>query len=233
MGKPKSLKKGDSKALAISHPNSRKAKSLAKKVIRASTRDKIKNESAVKRNLLYGEKLVWFQENLEPGSEYSASMLDNLFEKYLRRFDEELEQIAIKHSIGKRKGRQHANREDIIKLTKKREFEEYNTCGIEMVDILSPKQLKLFREWDGNLGVHFNIRRFSKPFLLKFKPSNQCIITDEKNSSEEKMHVEAEQNSEVTTDCRENYENETDKEKEENSDGDQLKSSMDMEESVT
>lgn len=53
----------------------------------------------------------------------------NLF-RYLGRFDEELEQLQLKHSIGMRKGRQHGNREDIIKMTQKNERNDFNTCGI-------------------------------------------------------------------------------------------------------
>ena len=50
--------------------------------------------------------------------------------RYIARNDEELEQIQIKHSIGGRKNRQHANREDILIMNKKNDTEEYNTCGI-------------------------------------------------------------------------------------------------------
>lgn len=60
----------------------------------------------------------------------TALQTEELILKYLARFDEELEQITIKHSVGSRKNRQHANREDIINMTKKREAEEFNTCGI-------------------------------------------------------------------------------------------------------
>lgn len=50
----------------------------------------------------------------------------------MARFDDELEQISLKQSIGKRKNtnRQHANREDIIKMTISRENEEFSTCGL-------------------------------------------------------------------------------------------------------
>lgn len=41
-----------------------------------------------------------------------------------------MEQINIKRSIGSKRNRQHASREDIIRMTKEREKEEYNTCGI-------------------------------------------------------------------------------------------------------
>lgn len=60
---------------------------------------------------------------------YVIFNVNNLF-RYLKRFDEELEHIQSKHSIGHRKNRQHASREDVIKLTKKHEEEEYKTCGI-------------------------------------------------------------------------------------------------------
>lgn len=53
-----------------------------------------------------------------------------LFFRYLARFNDELEQIRIKHSVGNRKNRQHASREDIINMTIQRETEEFNTCGI-------------------------------------------------------------------------------------------------------
>lgn len=41
-----------------------------------------------------------------------------------------MEQITIKRSIGTKRNRQHASREDVIRMTKEREQEEYNTCGI-------------------------------------------------------------------------------------------------------
>lgn len=50
----------------------------------------------------------------------------------MSRFDDELEQIKIKHSVGNRKNRQHASREDMIKMTIKREYDEFHTGGIGM-----------------------------------------------------------------------------------------------------
>lgn len=52
---------------------------------------------------------------------------------YLGRFDEELDQIKMKHSVGQRKNRQHASREDIINMTIKREREEFDTCGLGLL----------------------------------------------------------------------------------------------------
>lgn len=41
-----------------------------------------------------------------------------------------MEQIVIKQSVSFKRHRQHASREDILRMTKEREQEEYNTCGI-------------------------------------------------------------------------------------------------------
>jgi len=53
-----------------------------------------------------------------------------VFHRYLKRFDEELNGIELKHSIGGKRRRQHANREDIIRMNMKNEEEEYKTSGI-------------------------------------------------------------------------------------------------------
>lgn len=77
----------------------------------------------------------------------------------------------MKHSIGGRKNRQHASREDIIRLNQERERQEYETCGIEMPDLLDVRQMKLLRTWNGELKYlqNFKLRRIGKPHLEKLK----------------------------------------------------------------
>lgn len=53
--------------------------------------------------------------------------------RYLRRFDEEIEQINIKQSISKNRTNQHASRLDVIKMTNERETNEYRGAGIGML----------------------------------------------------------------------------------------------------
>lgn len=97
---------------------------------RQTAHQKRKLSFNIKLNLL-GEKIKWFQHHLEPAWNIcEPHQVKELILKYLGRFDEELEQIKLKHSIGNRKNRQHANREDIIKMTIKNDMEEYITCGI-------------------------------------------------------------------------------------------------------
>lgn len=122
----------------------------------------------MKLNLL-GEKILWFKEHLKPEWNNICEPNDvlELIQTYISRFDEELNQIQIKHSIGNRKNRQHGNREDIIKLTIKNELEEFNTCGFEMPDLLNKSQFELLKTWNGELKYiqKFKLKRFSKSYL--------------------------------------------------------------------
>ncbi|KAF7286764.1 hypothetical protein GWI33_004386 [Rhynchophorus ferrugineus] len=145
------------------HPNSRKTKALAKQLMKQNNRDKAKLSTNIKQNLL-GEKLLWFRDNLNPDQKAcTPKEIELLILKYLGRFNDELEQIKLKHSIGQRKNRQHANREDIINMTIKREKEEFKTCGIEMPDLLNVSQFNLLKCWSGELRLiqNFKLRRFS------------------------------------------------------------------------
>uniref|UniRef100_A0A0A9WZ41 Translation machinery-associated protein 16 n=1 Tax=Lygus hesperus TaxID=30085 RepID=A0A0A9WZ41_LYGHE len=171
MVKSRKEKQSESKALSINHPNSRKALRLAKQVIKEAARNKSKSVHMLKRNVL-GEKLLWFQEHLQSDIlVYTPELLSELIQKYIARNDEELEQIQLKHSIGQRKNRQHASREDAIRLTKERDLEEFNGSGIEMVDILVPKMLEAFRKWDGNYGRLglMKMAKFSRSSLERYK----------------------------------------------------------------
>ncbi|KAJ3667133.1 hypothetical protein Zmor_002538 [Zophobas morio] len=149
------------------HPNSRKTNALVKQIKKTKSREKSKQAGNIKLNLL-GEKLLWFRDNLEPNSAtYTPELTIKVIETYLGRFDEELEQIKIKHSIGCRKNRQHASREDIINLTIKKEREEFNSCGLEIPDLLCVSQFTLLKQWNGELRFlpKFKLKRYSRSQL--------------------------------------------------------------------
>lgn len=63
-----------------------------------------------------------------------------IIKKYLSRFDEELQQINLKKSVGNKKNKSHNNREKIIRMTMERENNEYNTCGLGKTLIMSLKK---------------------------------------------------------------------------------------------
>ncbi|KAK6628166.1 hypothetical protein RUM43_001978 [Polyplax serrata] len=161
----------------VLHPKGRKTAQLSKKVIKAAAREKVKLAHHMKVNLL-GEKLLWFQKNLKDVKQYTPDLTRSLIESYLGRFDEELEQIRLKHATGHRKKRQHANREDIIHMTIKNEKHEYNTCGIEIPDVLNKTQLNLLRNWEGELRFlqNFKLVRYTKMKLEEAKKTFKFSI---------------------------------------------------------
>ncbi|XP_043479026.1 translation machinery-associated protein 16 homolog [Leptopilina heterotoma] len=160
------LKKELSKVKKLSHPNSRKSIALVKKTNRINKREKVKLGSYIKQNLV-AEKMLWIQEHMQDVSPYTPELTAELLLEYIARNDEEMEQIALKHSIGGKRSRQHASREDILRMTKERELEEYKTCGIEIPDILITSQYEMLRKWDGELRYlpNFKFRRFGKKDL--------------------------------------------------------------------
>lgn len=54
----------------------------------------------------------------------------SLHQRYLQRFEDEIEQINLKQSISKNRSNQHASRLSAIKMTMEREVAEYNGGGI-------------------------------------------------------------------------------------------------------
>ncbi|XP_013167560.1 PREDICTED: translation machinery-associated protein 16 homolog [Papilio xuthus] len=151
----------------LKHPNSRKTISLAKKMIKGEKKNQNKLGTHIKNNLI-GEKIMWFKERVPPDcTTLTKEQTLDLVQTYLSRFDEELEQIAIKNSVGQRKSRQHASREDIIKITKEREVGEFESCGLEMPDLMNPQQMEVLKNWNGELRFlqHFKLKRISRKML--------------------------------------------------------------------
>lgn len=113
------------------HPNSRKTKALGKKARRQNNKHKVRMGHAIKSNLM-GEKLSWFLGYIDEGrtEPLTPQEFEDLITLYLKRFDEELEQIALKQSIGKNRANQHAARRDVIQITLERERNEYESGGM-------------------------------------------------------------------------------------------------------
>ncbi|KAJ8974250.1 hypothetical protein NQ317_016546 [Molorchus minor] len=142
----------------LKHPNSRKTKALLGQITKRNNRKKLK---------LSG--------NTQHGQHVPRHNFEELILKYIGRFDEELEQIRIKHSIGKRKNRQHASREDIINITKQREELEYCINGFEMPNLLDKKQFEILKAWNGDIRLlqNFKTQRFTKKFFEEKKEIKQ------------------------------------------------------------
>ncbi|XP_056136309.1 translation machinery-associated protein 16 [Lampris incognitus] len=142
----------------VVHPYSRKAAYLAREEIRLGKKARQKNEKASRLNII-GEKLLWFQGQLDPTkTAYTQKDACDIIERYLKRFDCELEQIELVNGIKGRQGRLHAARETVIQQTIERERAQYEGSGIEIPDIINSKNLKTFREWTGDLKKLPNIK---------------------------------------------------------------------------
>ncbi|XP_018591266.1 translation machinery-associated protein 16 [Scleropages formosus] len=142
----------------VIHPYSRKAGYLAREAAKQERKDRQKNEKALKLDVI-GKKLLWFQDQLDPSkAEYTKQDACELIERYLHRFDSELEQIELANSIKGRKGRLHGSRENVIKQTIERERALYEGSGFEIPDIINTKHLRTFREWTGDLKKLPNIK---------------------------------------------------------------------------
>ncbi|XP_023813518.2 translation machinery-associated protein 16 [Oryzias latipes] len=179
----------------VVHPYSRKAGYLAREESKLKKKERLKNEKATRLNNI-GEKLLWFQSQLDSTkSNYTRKDACEIIERYLHRFDAELEQIDLMNGIKGRQGRLHGAREAAIKQTVERERAQYEGIGFEIPDIMNGKHLKTFREWTGDLRKLPNIK-------LR-KVSNKGLGT--KNDGKEDVE---EEHKEDKDDCSEEEEEE-------------------------
>ena len=132
----------------------------------------VKGKVGLQRLSALSDKLIWIKENLpgllEDGAEPTREVLLELIEGLLSRFDEELEQIEIKKSIGgKNRRNQHSAREDAITQTVSLEKSDFEGCGLELPDLYDPDNYKYFSNWNGELKYVQNIklRRYKKSEL--------------------------------------------------------------------
>ena len=131
------------------------------------------------------DKLIWIKENLpgllEDGAQPTRDVLLELIEGLLSRFDEELQQIEIKKSIGgKNRRSQHSAREDAITLTLNTEKSDFEGCGLEMPDLLDPENFKYFTNWNGELRYVQNI---------KLKRFRRCDLEASDSTKEDVMET--------------------------------------------
>ncbi|XP_015199909.1 translation machinery-associated protein 16 [Lepisosteus oculatus] len=191
---PKAPKGKGAAEKKVVHPYSRKAAQIARGVIKQERKERQKVEKAIRLNAI-GDKLLWFQNQLDPNkAEYTKKDACEIVERYLHRFDNELEQIELGNSVKGRQGRQHSSRENVIKQAIERERMQYEGYGIEIPDILNSKHLKAFREWNGDLKKLPNIkmRRVSS----KAKENSQKDTEEELALELDKDHLSEESNSE-------------------------------------
>ncbi|XP_059198594.1 translation machinery-associated protein 16 [Centropristis striata] len=195
---PKAQRGKGKPAEKVCHPFSRKAAYLAREEIRLKKKERQKSDKATRLSSI-GEKLLWFQEQLDPEKTlYTKKDACDVVERYLQRFDSELEQIELVNGIKGRQGRLHGAREAVIKQTVERERAQYEGGGFEIPDIMNAKHLKTFREWTGDLKKLPNIK-------LR-KVSNKGLST--KNEEEEKQDAVEDDEDDVDDDDEDDLDDE-------------------------
>ncbi|XP_056442357.1 translation machinery-associated protein 16 [Gadus chalcogrammus] len=188
---PKAQKKGKAPEKVV-HPFSRKAAYLAREEIRLDKKERQKHEKAGRLNSI-GEKLLWFQGQLETDkATFSKTDACDIIERYLHRFDSELEQIELVNGIKGRQGRLHGARETTIKQTVERERAMYESNGFEIPDIINAKNLKTFRAWTGDLKKLPNIK-------LRQVSSKDKLKEDEKAEDGEEDDAHCQEDEDAAT----------------------------------
>ncbi|CAB1415774.1 unnamed protein product [Pleuronectes platessa] len=134
--------------------------------------------------IFVGEKLLWFQEQLDPAkTEYTSKDACDIIERYLQRYDPEIEQIKLINGIKGRQGCVHGAREAVIKQTIERERALYDGVGFEIPDIINAKNLKTFREWTGSLKKLPNIKL--RKVSSKDANNEKAAAAEEENEEDE------------------------------------------------
>lgn len=149
------------------HPLSRKAQVLSKQVAREQRVNNSHAKTTLKNDVI-AQKLIWFQQEVDQErKDFTKRDLIEYTKKYLRRFDDELDQIAIIKAVGNRHGHQHTARKSAIQLSIERDQQMLETSGLEVPDIINRNHLDIFRKWDGDLFAVQNIKTrklFKKDF---------------------------------------------------------------------
>ncbi|KXN65300.1 hypothetical protein CONCODRAFT_80802 [Conidiobolus coronatus NRRL 28638] len=131
------------------HPYSRKANQIQRAIDRS-----IK----VEKKKMRAERFLWFSHALDEEL-ISATMeeVHDLIQTYLDRNEEELSTNSKSFQA------------DMIKLQHAKELKEYEVEGFEVPDLTNMKNVKLLREWDGDVNSIQSIKSviITKPKEVK------------------------------------------------------------------
>jgi hypothetical protein len=86
--------------------------------------------------------------------------------RYFHRFDDELEQIALKTQINSKRSNQHSSRESIIKITLEKDINNFKAGGIELPDLCDQEAFEAFKNWDGDSHKIQHLQKYTK-FISK------------------------------------------------------------------
>ncbi|KAI9494835.1 hypothetical protein BDB00DRAFT_292696 [Zychaea mexicana] len=138
------------------HPYSRKARQLTRIHLR-NQKLAGKKEGRSTGNTKV-ERWLWFRFALEESQTCATKeQVHELIDMYLKRHDHELEQLELDR---KKKGghRKKVPRHDILTALRASEESEY-ASGFELPDLMVEKNVRMLREWDGDVNGMPRIRQ--------------------------------------------------------------------------
>ncbi|KAI9263232.1 hypothetical protein BDA99DRAFT_509653 [Phascolomyces articulosus] len=165
------------------HPYSRKARQLTRVHLR-NHKLANKKEGRTTGNAKV-ERWLWFRFALDESQPCATKeQVHELIDMYLKRYDEELKQLEQER---KKKGghRKKVPRHDILTALKSSEESEY-ASGFELPDLLVEKNVRMLREWDGDVN---GMPRIRQTLYRKSDAPTTTMITDTIEQEETKTKV--------------------------------------------
>ena len=163
----------------VVHPYSRKAMKEERKILHKQRVAQGRHDRSSKLDVL-AEKLRWFHDHLDDRASYTKADLVEMVEQFRHRFDEELDQITIVHSLGARKSnKQHVSRQAAIRFTMEMEKNEFESIGMEVPDLLNKDTLFNFRLWGGEMKYvqNFKMRKVGARDVEKLEAAQSASVT--------------------------------------------------------
>ena len=149
------------------HPYSRKAIQMKRCILRADKlENSLKRSQIAARHSQAVEKVLWFKEKIGLDQNFlNESQMHELMNIFISKNDEEIDQARSTL----RPGRPKPPRLDLLESIKKRDEYDYHHSGIEIPDLMCPKNVKIIREFNGDFNGITRIK------MMMFKAKNDKV----------------------------------------------------------
>jgi len=132
-----------------------------------------------KSKIPLAQKLKWFKAHLDSQKEaYTPTDINSIIEQYLQRLDGE---ITLLHNNNSKynKNDSKTTKIDVLTISLKSERNLYETTGFDVPDLLDTENLKVLRNWNGDIKTIYQIK------TIAVSKSSLVDITTEQNKQNE------------------------------------------------
>ncbi|KAJ1836279.1 translation machinery-associated protein 16 [Coemansia sp. RSA 2706] len=141
------------------HPYSRKARQISRAMKKEAVLAKAKGDR-INAAMARGQSVVWFrdrinEDDLKSKKTWTMAELRELVGEYLRRNDEEIEELQLK----KKETRGLLPRETLFLQVTETEHKEARLAGVDVPDLTNGLVVKTLRIWDGDVNSITTIKR--------------------------------------------------------------------------